>query len=151
MKESRHQKILEIIRNEEIYTQEGILEKLREAGFSVTQATVSRDIKKLNLIKVMTPSGKYKYICHTEHTQSASPVKYQSVFADAIREVDSAMNIVVIKCHVGFANAACAALDTMNLEGIVGTIAGDDTIFALMRSPTQAEYVVETIRELINR
>ena len=59
MKESRHQKILEIIRNEEIYTQEGILEKLREAGFSVTQATVSRDIKKLNLIKVMTPSGKY--------------------------------------------------------------------------------------------
>ena len=68
-----------------------------------------------------------------------------------MKSVDCAMNIVVIKCHVGFANAACAALDTMNLDGIVGTIAGDDTIFALMRSQSQAEYVVKTIQELLNR
>ncbi|MBS1473769.1 arginine repressor [Massiliimalia massiliensis] len=151
MKESRHQKILDIIQNEEVYTQEGILERLRAAGFEVTQATVSRDIKKLNLIKVLTPNGKYRYTCHTDPSTQTDSVKFHSVFAEAVKSVDCAMNIVVIKCHVGFANAACAALDTMNLDGIVGTIAGDDTIFALMRSQSQAEYVVKTIQELLNR
>ena len=151
MKESRHQKILDIIQNEEVYTQEGILERLRAAGFEVTQATVSRDIKKLNLIKVLTPNGKYRYTCHTDPSTQTDSVKFHSVFAEAVKSVACAMNIVVIKCHVGFANAACAALDTMNLDGIVGTIAGDDTIFALMRSQSQAEYVVKTIQELLNR
>lgn len=151
MRESRHQKILDIIRTEDVYTQEGILEKLREAGFDVTQATVSRDIKKLNLVKVLTPGGKYKYTCRTDTAGPAESVKFHSVFAEAVREVDSAMNIVVLKCHVGFANAACAALDTMEMDGMVGTIAGDDTIFALMRTPAQAEYAVETLRGLLNR
>ena len=151
VKENRHQKILDIIRTEDVYTQEGILERLRQAGFDVTQATVSRDIKKLNLVKVLTPGGKYKYTSRAEAGSQTESVKFQSVFAEAVREVDLAMNIVVLKCHVGFANAACAALDTMELDGMVGTIAGDDTIFALMRTPAQAEYAVKALRELLNR
>lgn len=151
MKENRHQAILKIIQENEVYTQEGMLDKLQQAGFSVTQATVSRDIKKLNLIKMLTPEGKYKYVCHTEPSLPGENGKYQSVFSEAVTAVDYAMNMVVVKCHVGFADAACAAVDLMPLDGVVGTIAGDDTIFVLMRTEQQARIVVGELERLMNR
>lgn len=151
MKENRHQAILKIIQENEIYTQEGMLEKLQEAGFSVTQATVSRDIKKLNLIKALTPDGKYKYVCHVDPSLSAESGKYQSVFSEAVTAVDYAINMVVVKCHVGFADAACSAIDLMPLDGMVGSIAGDDTIFLLMRTEQQAKQVVGELERLFNK
>jgi transcriptional regulator of arginine metabolism len=151
MKENRHQAILKIIEEHDVYTQEGILEKLQQAGFSVTQATVSRDIKKLNLIKVLTPDGKYKYVCHSKPQNTEANGKFQSVFSEAVTAVDYAMNMVVVKCHVGFADAACAAIDLMPLDGMVGTIAGDDTIFILMRTEQQAKTVVGELEKLFNR
>lgn len=150
MKESRHQKILEIIQKNEIYTQEGILEKLHEAGFVVTQATVSRDIKRLNLIKKLTPQGKYVYASQQEKTHgSVSRLKFQSIFTEAVIAVDYAMNTVVIKCHVGMANAACAALDLMDCDGVVGTLAGDDTIFVLLKTEQKAVDFTKEIEQLL--
>ena len=136
MKENRQQKILEIIKREEVYTQEGLLLKLREEGFEVTQATVSRDIKKLNLVKKLTPEGKYIYSSQEIEDTGKHHGKFRSMFA--VISVDHAINIVVLKCHVGMANAACASFDLMSWDGVVGTIAGDDTVFVLMRTEQQA-------------
>lgn len=151
MKENRHQAILNIIREHDVYTQEGILEKLGEAGFNVTQATVSRDIKKLNLIKVLTPDGKYRYTSQQEVRPAGEAGKFQTVFTEAVTDVDYALNTVVVKCHVGFADAACASLDMMPLDGVVGTIAGDDTIFVLMRSEAYAIQLVQEIQTILGR
>lgn len=151
MKVTRQQKILEIITTYEIYTQEGILERLREAGFDVTQATVSRDIKKLNLIKKLTSEGKYIYAQQQERNEQGKDTRSRSMLGETVISVDHAMNIVVMKCHVGMANAACAAFDTMQWDGVVGTLAGDDTIFVLLRTEEKAIECHEKIQGFLNR
>ncbi len=143
MKNKRQYKILDIIKMHDVETQEMLRNLLLEYGFKVTQATVSRDIKELRLVKQMTKNGIYKY---------AAPVgdKFkQNIFTDTVLEIDYAMNTVVVKCHTGMAQAACAALDSMDYNGIVGTIAGDDTIFVLMRTESEARKLVKTFKELV--
>lgn len=151
MKESRQQKILEIIEANEIFTQEGLLEKLREAGFSATQATVSRDIKRMDLRKKLTPSGKYIYTDSAEAKINSSDNggRFKSLFSEAVLSASYAMNIAVIKCHTGMGNAVCAALDLMEWESVVGTLAGDDTIFALLKTEKKAEEYVKMINTLV--
>ena len=151
MKTKRHEAILKIISENEVYTQEGLQQKLSELGFEVTQATVSRDIKSLDLVKIITPEGKYRYAPKLADQVRGRTVKFHSIFVEAVIHVDYAQNIVVVKCHVGMGNAACAALDVMDLEGVVGTLAGDDTIFILMRDERQAQALVAKIEEMLAR
>ena len=152
MKTMRHEAILRIIEENEIYTQEGLQEKLREEGYEVTQATVSRDIKALDLVKSITPEGRYRYAQKlTDYAGGKQALKFRSIFVEAVLYVDSAQNIVVLKCHVGMGNAACAAIDMMDLPGVVGTLAGDDTVFILMRDTPQAGELVDKINGMLDK
>ena len=148
MKTKRHSKILELISERDINTQEELLAYLKDAGFDVTQATVSRDIKELRLIKTMVSDGKYRYASSVSDSNADIGTKY-AVFSQSTKSVDCAGNMVVVKCFNGMANAACAVLDAMNHEGVVGTLAGDDTIFVLMRDEKSATTLVGKIKELI--
>ncbi|MGN0612585.1 MAG: arginine repressor [Porcipelethomonas sp.] len=143
MKNKRQYKILDIIKMHDVETQEMLQKLLSEYGFNVTQATVSRDINELKLVKKMGKKGVYRYEEPVENNTK------QNIFIDTVTNVDYAINTVVIKCHNGMAQAACAALDSMEYEGIVGTIAGDDTIFVLMRTENDARRLVKTLRNLI--
>lgn len=151
VKTNRHKAILDIISQYEICTQESLLDKLKEQDFDVTQATVSRDIKVLDLVKSITANGKYKYAQRTDNTAKKNAVKFKAVFIETVISVDYAINTVVIKCHVGMANAACAALDLMGIDDIVGTLAGDDTIFILLRSEEAAKTLVNRVSEMLEK
>ncbi len=142
MKNKRQYKILDIIKLHDVETQEMLQNLLLEYGFKVTQATVSRDIKELKLIKRAGKNGVYRYEVPEESSR-------QNFFVDSIINVDYAINTVVLKCHNGMAQAACAALDSMDYKNIVGTIAGDDTIFALMRTENDAAELVKKFKEMI--
>lgn len=148
MKTKRHSKILELISEKDIATQEDLLIYLREDGFDVTQATVSRDIKELRLVKTMVSDGKYRYSQAASDANADVSTKF-AVFNQSAKSVAYANNMVVIKCYTGMANAACAVLDAMNHEGVVGTLAGDDTIFVLMHDEKAAVALVENIKKLI--
>ena len=143
MKNKRQQRILELIKEHSVDTQEMLQGLLAESGFDVTQATVSRDIKEMKLIKKHIRHGVYRYAAPQ---QSSS---LDSIFIDTVTDIDHALNTVVIKCGNGMAQAACAALDKMGVENIVGTIAGDDTIFALMRTEKDASDLVRRFRKLV--
>jgi len=145
MKAKRHSEILDIISKSDVCTQEELQLRLCEKGFNVTQATVSRDIRELNLVKRLSGSGVYKYSLPSSRT-----VK-RSIIAEAIIKVDYAMNTVVLKCHSGMAQAACAEIDSMELHGVVGTLAGDDTIFILMKTEHEAEKLSGNLNEIIQR
>ena len=148
MRYARHQKILELINTHEIDTQERLAEKLRQAGFNVTQATVSRDIKELQLVKHAGPSGRS---CYTQSRVSDAPVseRFRKILRETILSIDSAENIIVIKTLSGCANAAAEAIDTTNFPEIVGTIAGDDTIFILTRSEASAKQLIAALEAQI--
>ena len=148
MKTKRHSKILELISERDINTQEELLAYLKDSGFDVTQATVSRDIKELRLVKTMVSDGKYRYASSVSDSNADIGTKY-AVFSQSTKSVDCAGNMVVVKCFNGMANAACAVLDAMNHEGVVGTLAGDDTIFVLMCDEKSATTLVGKIKELI--
>ncbi len=149
MKALRLAKIVELVEKNEVYTQEDLLQLLAREGIATTQATISRDIKELNLVKSVTEDGKYKYTTSRKKQTDTMEKKFRSVFIESVVLVDYAQNIVVVKCHTGMANAACAALDTMGLEGIVGTLAGDDTIFILMRTEELARNISDEIRAML--
>ncbi len=143
MKNKRQYKILDIIKMHDVETQEMLQNLLAEYGFNVTQATVSRDIKELRLVKKMTENGIYKYAAPEENRFK------KNIFIDTVTGIDYAMNTVVVRCHTGMAQAACAALDSMDYSGIVGTLAGDDTIFVLMKTEAEARKLVKTFKELV--
>jgi transcriptional regulator of arginine metabolism len=149
IRRKRQDLILEIINGESIYTQEELLARLRDKGFEVTQATISRDIKELRLVKKAGPQGKSMY-SHGNELSSDYFHRYHSIFSDTVLSIDFGMNTCVIKCHAGMAQAACAALDSMRLEGVLGTLAGDDTIFVLCKTTQSAEQLKETIEKMIN-
>ena len=151
MKTKRQEVVLQIIAENIISTQEELQNALRNQGYNVTQATVSRDIKSLDLVKVIGPDGGYRYAQRAADDSTARSVKFRSVFMEAVIRVDYAQNIAVLKCHVGMGNAACAAIDTMDLPGVVGTLAGDDTVFILMRDVGQASALVTRITEMLGR
>ena len=148
MKYSRHAKILEIIESKEIETQEELAEFLKKGGINVTQATVSRDIKELRLIKVLAKNGRYKY-ASMKQQESAISDRLVKIFKDCILSIDYAGNIVVLKTLSGAANAACAAIDALDVKELVGTIAGDDTIFILARDSAMVEDLVEQFKKLM--
>ena len=148
MKKDRHGEILKIISQHTVSTQEELLEKLKQAGYNTTQATVSRDIKELNLVKQMNKQGVYSYIESRSETEEYLS-KFNAIFAHSVISSDWAGNTTVIKCYTGMAQAACASFDSMHWEGIVGTIAGDDTIFALCRTPELAQELSNSIAKLL--
>ncbi|AKL95308.1 arginine repressor [Clostridium aceticum] len=148
MKYTRHAKILEIIDNKEIETQEELSEELKKMGLNVTQATVSRDIKELRLIKVMSKSGKYKYATLNSQENILSD-RLIRLFKDAILSYDHAGNILVLRTIPAAAQAAASAIDAANMEDIVGTVAGDDTIFVVIRDATKMEEMIDKFRKLM--
>lgn len=148
MKYARHAKILEIIDNDEIETQEELADALKKNNINVTQATVSRDIKELRLIKVLGKNGRYKY-ASMKQQESAISDRLVKIFKDSILSIDCAGNIIVLKTLVGAGQAACAALDALDIKEIVGTIAGDDTIFILVREQEKIEEIVEKFKKLM--
>ncbi|HEX3028254.1 MAG TPA: arginine repressor [Clostridia bacterium] len=147
MKYSRHAKILEIIEKNVIETQEEIAEKLKELGMDVTQATVSRDIKELRLIKVMSEDGRYKYAPFTKSDNLVSN-KLLTIFSEAFVSGDYANNIVIVKTLPGMAQAAAATVDSLKWSEIIGTIAGDDTIMIVCRAEKIAEELVNKFNKM---
>ncbi len=148
MKHARHNKILELIGKKEIETQEELAEELKGCGYNITQATVSRDIKELRLIKTLGSSGNYKYAT-IKPRNSELANRHVKVFKESVLEVDCAANIVVMKTIPGAAQGSAAAIDALAWRDIVGTIAGDDTIFVLTRSGAKAIETMKKIRKLI--
>ena len=130
MKLRRHEAIIDLVNNQDINTQEELMENLQKQGFKVTQATVSRDIKELRIFKALGKDGKYRYSTGGRNALDKTS-GFESLFASSVEEVDSAENIVVIKTMTGMAQAVCMSLDNIDFENIVGTIAGDATIFGL--------------------
>lgn len=148
MKKRRHEKILQIISSNTVDTQEELLRLLREEGFDVTQATVSRDIKELRLVKTQTGTGKYRYTAPKEGTRDISS-RFYSLFSENTISVQNACNIVVIKSLTGMAQAVCAAMDSLHWDGIVGTLAGDDTIFVVMKDEDCALRFTGELRQMM--
>lgn len=150
MKKRRHELIIKAIENGDIATQEELLLALRENGLDVTQATVSRDIKELGLVKSMGRNGKYRYSVPKTASNEAGKT-FHNIIAPSVLWVDYALNTVVIKCYAGMAQAVCAAMDTMELGGVVGTLAGDDTIFVLCRNEELAHEFMNTVKNMISK
>lgn len=148
MKSKRQEALLEIIRRERIDTQEELTNALRAAGFPVTQATVSRDIKELRLIKTLGEDGRYHYAAVRSAATEEVSSKLQTLFRDAVRSVDCACNMVVVKSLAGTAGAVCTAVDSMELPSVVGTLAGDDTIMIVARTEADAVRLTRTLKEL---
>lgn len=148
MKNKRHKMILELIQNNDIDTQEDLLKLLKENQYHITQATVSRDIKELKLIKVPTENGKYKYKYNKPTIPQDSP-NFLSIFSSSIAKIDIAQNMVVIKTISGMAQAICANIDSLHFDHLVGTIAGDDTIFIAMQDNKSAKNIVDIFQDLI--
>ena len=147
MKVKRQSKILELIRENDIETQEMLADLLNKAGFNVTQATVSRDIRELKLTKATMQSGKQKYVA-TAKESSFVTERLNRVFRDGIVSIDYAQNIVVIETLVGMAMAVAAALDSMENSEIMGTIAGDDTIFCVVKNESKAVKLTENLKAI---
>ncbi len=148
MKSNRQEKIIQLITENAIETQEEILVYLREHGFDVTQATVSRDIKQLKLVKTQTNDGRYKYSVSSNNSRENISSKFVSLFSETVTGIDYANNIVVVKCYVGMANAACAAFDAMKFDGVVGSLSGDDTIFIAMRNEEMAKELTAELKKI---
>ena len=148
MKLRRHEAIIDLVNNQDINTQEELMENLQKQGFKVTQATVSRDIKELRIFKALGKDGKYRYSTGGRNALDKTS-GFESLFASSVEEVDSAENIVVIKTLTGMAQAVCMSLDNIDFENIVGTIAGDDTIFVLCRNLKATEEMLNKFRKLI--
>lgn len=149
MKNNRQAMILEIISQENIETQEQLLSRLQERGINSTQATISRDIKQMHLIKQPAGQGVYKYAVSDNRNRLNFAEKLRTIFRESITSIDSAANIVVIKTMPGLASAACSALDNMDLPYMVGSLAGDDTAFLLMRDTEAAEAFCGEIKEML--
>lgn len=148
MKVNRHQKIVELISKYNIETQEELADRLREEGFQITQATVSRDIRDLKLTKVQTDDGRQKYVV-LKATENALRDKYIRILKDGFVSMDMALNILVIKTETGMAMAVATAIDEMQWHEVVGCIAGDDTIMCAIRTIEDAATVMDKIRKIV--
>ena len=145
MKNARQQKILELIEKYDIDTQEIMIEKLSEAGINATQTTISRDIRELKLVKGISASGVYKYILPTLKKESSAPV-LNSALTESVTEIESAGNIVVVKTYPGMANALAVCVDSLEKPHIIGSVAGDDTILLVVKTPEIATEVAHELR-----
>ena len=145
MKAARQEKILEIINEFDVGTQEELIERLTHAGLSVTQATVSRDIRELQLDKVLTGKGVYKYV----RSVDASPqdkTRFNNAIADSVQNIDHAGNLIVLKTIPGLASAVATGIDSASIPDVLGCVAGDDTIMIVIRDPSKADAVVANLK-----
>ena len=149
MKFKRQAAILEIISNNEIKTQEELSAHLRQRGYNTTQATISRDIKELRLIKVASHSGGYQYSTPDQSGSVTHMTRLKNIVRECVVKVDQAQNLVVLKTLVGMANAAAAAIDAMKVKDIVGTLAGDDNILVILRTTEEAQRFCEMVAEML--
>jgi transcriptional regulator of arginine metabolism len=147
MKKGRHEAILSLIKKESIGTQDELMQRLNEMGYKVTQATVSRDIKALKLVKTPFEAGQYRYTVSSGEGEDHSG-KYYSILSHSVTDVNYAGNMVVVKCFSGMAQAACTAVDNIVTDKIVGTLAGDDTIFVLCKDEGAASELKKRIEKL---
>ena len=146
MKRQRQTKILEIIEQNCVQTQEGLLDLLTQAGYSVTQATISRDIRELNLVKATGPNGEYRYMAGK--VDSPTP-KFQIALTDSITKVDAAGNLIVIKTFSGMAQAVATCIDSLNTSDIIGCVAGDDAILVVVKTEAAAHTFCDRIKDMI--
>ena len=144
----RQEAILNLIENEYVSTQNDLLKRLEENGFIVTQATISRDMHDLRLTKVADSNGTYHYAVGKPKEKYQASHKFYSIFLASVFKVDYANNIVVIRCYTGMAQAVCATMDSMDWQGVVGTVSGDDTILVVMKDEKMAAEMVKTLKEI---
>ena len=150
MKSQRQAKILEIIATKNIETQEQLLAELQAEGFRGTQATISRDIKELRIVKELTSLGNYRYTVSSSDQGSTFSARLNTIFRECVNGIDYAQNIIVVRTLPGLASAAGSAIDAMNLNTIVGTLAGDDTVMVVMRDNNAAALLCGEIKSLLN-
>ncbi len=151
MKSQRQAKIMEIISNRNVETQEQLLAALQEEGFRGTQATISRDIKELRIVKELTSLGTYRYTTSSTEISGSFSSRLNTIFRECVIGYDYAQNIIVIRTLPGLASAAGSAIDAMNLHAIVGSLAGDDTVMVIMRDSNAAAAFCGEIKNLLNR
>jgi transcriptional regulator of arginine metabolism len=149
MKVGRQSKIIELINKHDIETQEELADLLTKAGYNVTQATISRDIRELKLTKISVDDGKQKYIV-LNNTETGLSEKFVRVLKDGFISMDMAQNIIIVKTVSGMAMAVAAALDALHIQGIMGCIAGDDTVMCVIRTTDETISVMEKLNKLIN-
>ena len=149
MKNTRQNEIIKIVQSQDVETQEQLLEELKSRGFVTTQATISRDIKDLRLVKELTGTGSYRYALSDRKSSAASDTRLRNIFKEGVVSVDVAQNIVVVRTMPGLASAACSALDNMEIEGVVGTLAGDDTGILIMRDNALAQQFSSEVHKLL--
>lgn len=150
MKSQRQAKIVEIISTTNVETQEQLLAALQDAGFTSTQATISRDIKELRIVKELTSFGTYRYTTAARELPSTFSNRLNTIFRECVTGFDYAMNIIVIHTLPGLASAAASALDAMKMSVVLGTLAGDDTVVVIMRDTNAAAAFCGEIRSLMN-
>ena len=150
MKAQRQAKIMEIISTTNVETQEHLLSLLQQAGFTATQATISRDIRELRIVKELTSFGTYRYTTATREVPASFSGRLNTIFRESVTSFDYAQNMIVIHTLPGLANAAASALDAMNMSVILGTIAGDDTVFIVMRDTNAAAAFCGEIKGLLS-
>ena len=150
MKSQRQAKIMEIISNRNVETQEQLLEQLQAAGFRSTQATISRDIKELRIVKELTSFGTYRYTAAADEVTGTFSTKLNTIFLECITGYDYAQNLIVIRTLPGLASAAASAIDAMGMSVVVGSIAGDDTVLVVMRDNNAAAAFCGEINSLIH-
>ena len=150
MKSQRQAKIMEIISTTNVETQEQLLQELHNAGFASTQATISRDIKELRIVKELTSFGTYRYTTAVREVPNSVLSRLNTIFRECVTNFDYAQNMVVIHTLPGLAAAAASALDAMNMSVMLGTLAGDDTVFVIMRDSNAAAAFCGEIKSLLN-
>ena len=150
MKSHRQAKIMEIISTINVETQEQLLQELKNAGFNSTQATISRDIKELRIVKELTALGNYRYTTSVKELPTTFSSRLNTIFRECVTRYDYAQNIVVIHTMPGLASAAASAIDAMSMSVVVGTLAGDDTVMVVMRDTNAAAQFCGEISSLTN-
>ena len=149
MRNNRHDAILSLIAGQNIETQQELTIALKKVGYEVTQATISRDIKELRLVKKLNESGRYVYVRNIPHREDDTAEKMSFIFSKSIVSCDHAMNTIVIKTLTGMAQGAAAALDSMHNPDFLGSIAGDDTIFIIARNEDSARKFCKKIKNMV--
>jgi len=150
VKSQRQAKIMEIISNRNVETQEQLLAALQQEGFRGTQATISRDIKELRIVKELTSLGTYRYTVSTNEVGGSFSSRLNTIFRECVVSFDYAQNIIVIRTLPGLASAAGSAIDAMNLSTVVGSLAGDDTVMVVMRDANAAAAFCGEIKSLLD-
>jgi len=149
MKKDRQEAILQVIESVDVETQNQLIEELAKAGIASTQATVSRDIREMHLVKELSPRGGYRYVAGYRPDTKNQTARLKAIFKESVTSYACAMNIVVIKTLPGLASAACSAIDTMGIRSLVGSLAGDDTGFLAMSDIAAAERFCKEIEDML--